>query len=517
MFRYSSGRRPALALFRSTLTGRGDPDPVLQPPPMLRVLPLIVLLALYLPAALSGGWILDDARGLATHLHHGDPFGEWTHATYAWSAGDGGHIWRPLPAFVQHVTALAFGRISWVFRLLNLVVHGVLVVAAMRTTERWGASIGVATLVGLAIVVHPVVPDVIGWSSDVFDIGLALFLVLGLHGQAPGASVRGRVATAIVWTLAAVLSKESAAPLVLALPLAAWAAAGILPAVATGAAAATAVGAYMALHGVVTGQGYGGVSSPIAHRVLAGLDAVGSLPTLPARATVAHLFDPAEWGVAAIGAALLVAAGAASWAFPARRQWVAAVVGAGLLLVPAAVGVPFIGVQPSRYVYAPLVWLLVLGAGPVAARAPGRLGMVLVGGVLLLWTPRAALRIWDYADDETLFTAELASEPANPYAQAMVARQRCLRGDCGPAVLASWADAIDRLPAHARVPNRTEERWSLAQAAFLAGAPDIALRMVREMSVEGGVLPQMAPCLEADALDALGRHVEAEAAAVGCP
>ncbi len=130
------------------------------------LLPLALLTAIFVPPALRAGWVLDDDLALARHAHHGEPCGEWTHSTYGRSAGIDGLLWRPLPAFVQHLLALAAGRTPEVFRLLNVALHALVVLAAMRVARRAGAGAGAAALVGCVLVLHPVVPEVVAWSSD---------------------------------------------------------------------------------------------------------------------------------------------------------------------------------------------------------------------------------------------------------------------------------------------------------------------------------------------------------------
>ena len=60
---------------------------------------------------------------LKNHAAHGDIFGEWTTPTYAHAGGGSGHIWRPIPASLQHLCAILWGRTPSMFRGLNLFIH----------------------------------------------------------------------------------------------------------------------------------------------------------------------------------------------------------------------------------------------------------------------------------------------------------------------------------------------------------------------------------------------------------
>ncbi len=492
--------------------------------------PVCLAIVLYGPAAARAGWLLDDARALATHANHGAPWGEWTHPTYAWSAGDGGHLWRPIPAFLQHLLAMAFGRSPEVFRFANLGLHlGVIALAAVAA-RAWGASPPASLIVGLVVAAHPSVPEVVGWSSDIFDIALALVLVGTLAALRSAASRPPLLAggVALIGALVACLCKESAllvAPALAAAAVAARPAGGAVAGLAAGVGATIAAGLWYTAHAAVTGEPYAGTSgTPLVHVALAGLDAVGSVPTLPPRATAMHLFDPAALAAAPAGVVTAIAAVAVAWGLrgdrPRLSTWVAACVGAAVLLAPAAVGVPFIGVQASRYVYVPMIWLATLGAAPLehlAQGAPRRLVALFVVAVFVAWAPRSASRIWEYADDATHFAAELRVEPTNPYARARLARVAWSRADTAAqrrVAADAWALAIEDLPPSLRVPDANVERWDAAQAAFLSGSPAVALRLAR--AVRRDAAPPQLDCLIADSLDALGRHEEATTAGAAC-
>ena len=83
-----------------------------------------------------------------------------------------------------------------------------------------------------------------------------------------------------------------------------------------------------------------------------------------------------------------------------------------------------------------------------------------------------------------------------------------------------WVDAINNAPSGVRVFDQANERWLLAQTAFLKQRPAVALKQVNQLIAaskeNNSLLPQMAHCLRADSLDALGRHEEASAAGTLC-
>lgn len=169
--------------------------------------------------------------------------------------------------------------------------------------------------------------------------------------------------------------------------------------------------------------------------------------------------------------------------------------------------------QASRYLFVPLAWLVILGAGPLGALPFARWVWMGAVGILLLWAPRTAARVWDFKDDVTLLEAELQVEPENPYARATLARHHYVAGKDRPSTLRDWERALADLPPAVKLPDRAAERWNLAQAAFLGGNPTMALEQLNHLRKLGGAPPPQAGCLEADALDALGRHEEAAAVA----
>lgn len=375
--------------------------------------------------------------------------------------------------------ALAAGRTSDVFRLSNVALHTLVVLAAMRVARRAGAGVRTDTIVGCALVLRPVVPEVVAWSSDVFDLALAVVL-LGAAARAPApVGIPRRVGEAFAFGLGACFCTESGTAAAPALAALAWAVAGWRAGLAAGAGAAAAAALFLQLHERITGVGYGGTAhGRLTDMALAGLDAVGSLPTLRARATAAHLFEPGALAAAPLGVLVVGIFGLAAWDLradrPAQARWLAAVLGFGALLVPAAPGIPFIGIQASR----------------------------------------TASRVYEFRDTRTPFEAELQAEPENAYARALIARHRVVERVATASSLTMWAEALEDLPPALKVPNPRRERWDLAQAAFLHGAFPLALAQAARLRTEPGWRPEQLACLEADALDGLGRHDEASVAAL---
>lgn len=551
------------------------PDPPAPGPPaspgrwagaLACALPAAAALVLYGSAASPSQWFADDVIGLATHAHHGQLLGEWTHPTFVWSTGQAGHVWRPLMATLQHLVALAFGRTPEPQRWLNAAVHALnaalVAWAIMRlgrrrsgesTTSAPAAQApaqppvggGLAAIAGglaLSWAVHPALADAVGWASALADLLSATFM-LGALGWVAGAGGR-RPWAAVLMVLAACLAKESAVAFAPVPALVAFArgerrgAAGLL--VAGGAAA----GLFLGLHRLITGLSLGATSlatSPL-DQLRAWLGYLGWLARVPAQAGTAHLFDPADLAqpvagaITALGLALLaalaarrrpralpeLAAGAAAWA---------------LLLLPAGVATPMAGPQPFRYLYAPsavafallgaalAAALPALGGGGARAASRARLwwGIAALGVAVWVLTgaPRALRRLDAWRGPVPLWQAEATLEPHNPYALANLGRALVLEGRAREG-LPLWAQALEESGGRrALLFDPLKERYELAQAALVSGQPQLALGEVRaylaESEARGAAVPGNAHCLLADSLDAVGQHAEAEAAAARCP
>jgi hypothetical protein len=490
------------------------------------LLPLFVALALFANAIAGAGFVADDNFNLAEHARHGDLIGEWTTPTYAHAGGERGHIWRPIPATLQHTAALYLGRTGSVFRGLNLGVHLINLLLVALVARRWGAHASIAGMLALLWTTHPSLPEAVCWSSDIYDL-MATTAMLGA-----AAIVASRALSARHWVglsillLAACLCKESAMAVLPALALLTSYRHGLRKGVIAGAVMGIGVALYWGWHHQVTAQGYldAAGNTALIDMADAWLMLFGWFMHVPARAPMAHLFDRTAdlaevWAGVFVLLGLLFFAADQARKHPDRRILGVTLAAVSLLLVPAAIGIPFIGIAPLRYVYMPLALLIAVGASawtePI--RRPWMMGLLLAS---LIGAVRSSDRVPAFDNDGTLWSAELNWEPTNPYAAGSLARAMIADGRPGKGI-ALWAQAIDRAKPGIRVFEKSNERWLLAQTAFMKRQPAMALQQVdklmEEASSTGRSVPPMAHCLRADSLDALGQHQRASAAAVHCP
>lgn len=478
-------------------------------------------MVLFAGAIPNSGFVADDAFNLAEHANHGDWSGEWTTPTYAHAGGERGHIWRPIPAWIQHIAASLLGRTGETFRSLNLAVHLLNIGLFWTVARRLGASVSATTLLALLWTTHPAMPEAICWSSDIYDLMATSFALLAVAAVTL-IDRNARIVATFAMVVAACLSKESAIALIPALGAVAWALGGRTKAVETSATGSLAALTYTQIHGVITGQNYSDAvrSTPIMDAIDAALMNVGWWTHPPTRAPMAHLFDRAGdqpeiliGAVTLTGISLLVAHQVRNGT--RSRFLIAGLIAALGMIAPAAIGIPYIGVAPLRYAYAPLALGLVIAAGRWngVIRPAWGLGIALVSTMGAI---RVADRVPAFDSDAALWAAERAKEPENPYAAVNLARAWVGEGKSDDAI-ALWTSALNQAPQGVRVFNLPNERWQLAQTAFLRGQPDVALKQVLElMNTSAANVPPMAHCLHADSLDALGRHEEANIAAQRC-
>ncbi len=495
------------------------------------LLPLLVAAAVYLPSAFATGWILDDTVNLAQHAAHGNLLGEWTQPTYAHAGGSSGHIWRPIPATLQHATALLFGRRPPVFRLLNLLIHLINIGLVYRLARALTARAPAAGLLTLCFALHPALPEAVCWSSDVYDLALAtsLLCITGLLVQ--GSSGPVRWAGTAVGLLLACLCKETALAFVPMVGLLALLRHGWRDALVSTAAAACAAVVYLLAHSAVTSQGYGAVGgqSPLAHQAAAWLTTSGWLLLLPDQAGTTHVFDPEALAGPFQGLATLALLGVlAALAWRRQRKVGQALLLASftwaLLLAPTGPAIPMVGLHSFRYVYAPLALVAAMVA-PSLAVLPARIPRWAPALLLLAWCgahlPYVSSRPAAWIDAEQLFEAELDVEPDNRYAKAQLARTRVVSGKDVRASLALWAEALEGPAPRTRLLDPFSERWDLAKSAFLRGHPELAIAQTRRLLADCEQSerepPKQAWCLVADALDALDRHHEASEIDHLCP
>jgi len=488
------------------------------------LLPILVALALFAHAVPDAGFIADDTFNLSEHARHGDIAGEWTTPTYAHAGGERGHIWRPIPASIQHIAAIGFGRSGSVFRALNLLVHLVNVWLVMLVARTWGAHFKTAALAGLIWTTHSSMPEAVCWNSDIYDL-LATTVMLG------GLTLIGQKPTVFYWPALALIAligclcKESGLALIPAFCILIAHRHGGRNGLKAAAALGLGGGVYWMWHRHITAQGYvDALVDGTATSILdAWLMAVGWIAYAPSRAPMAHLFDriaDAHEVWIGVGVVLLLCMCAADQyrRRPEQRVFALALVCTGILLIPAAVGIPFIGVAPLRYIYMPFALLVAMGACTWASE-PNRNWVVGLLFICTLGSTRILARVPAFHSDITLWSAELKAEPNNPYAAGSLARALIATGKPNEGIKV-WAHAIENAPDGIRVFDRANERWLLAQTAFMKRRPGIALREVNKLINESNqkeqALPPMAHCLRADSLDALGRTVEASAAGRLC-
>ena len=486
------------------------------------VLPISIAVVLFVGGIAGAGFVADDAFNLAKHANHGDWWGEWTTPTYEHAGGDRGHIWRPIPAWVQHVAASTWGRTGSTFRTINLLVHGANVCMLVLVARRLGASAPAAGLGAILWTTHPTMTEAVCWSSDLYDLMATTGCLFAVYGVTCTTRVK-RLSAVIAAMLVACLAKESAMAMLPGLVAVAALAGGRSRVIEAGVAGGTAVAAYSQLHQHVTAQTYMDVarSVPFSEALDGLLMTVGWWAHTPARAPMAHLFDSTgDHAEITMGAAVLVATSIAvahlfRQQHPRYRWLLAAFIAAAGLSVPAAMGIPYIGVAPFRYAYTPLAIGICIGSsawtGPI-----GKPWIVAAAVFAAVGSFRIADRVPDFQNDATLWSAELKHEPNNPYAAGNLARAKIASGDIREAMVL-WTRAIESAPPGIRVFRRSNERWLLAQTAFMKGHPRVALEQTTRLLNEGGAEnPAMAHCLLADSLDALGRHQEAAAAGQRC-
>ncbi len=459
--------------------------------------------------------ILDDAFGV---IHADvDLLSEWTAPAY----GGDGWAWGPLPGSLQWVVARGWGHDSVVpFRALVLLVHVLACVGGFKLARRLGARALDASLLATLALVHPLTIDVAGWASAAFDGVSGLVAAWGLWAFARWRSPW----LATVCTLAVGLCKPAALGLVAVFPLLELGLGGGVSR-ASRALGGAAVGAavYVVAYLSVVPQT---VSSVVAFvsveaRVLAWLGYVGWFVP-PPFATFAH-FTPRT--LAEVGGGIVALLGVGVGALAVRTKppgaairW-APIAGASwcvLLVLPAAIPAATLGLAPFRYAYlATMVSLplLAVGLSALPPRAVFTIGVLGIGLAL-----PGARRVKELRDPVDLFAAEAAREPTNPLPVAWAGPERVARAatrEGAIAACAAWDEAAASLPLGLRVPDPVPEQTRVATAWFRLGEWQRALDAARRSTDRlDGYGP--AWCVQADALDRLGRPADAATAAAKC-
>lgn len=463
----------------------------------LWLLPVVVVGAIYGPPALHAEFISDDWALLLHHQHPGDIVGEWTKSTHLHAQGiDGGYLWRPLTSTVYQVVGETFGRTPTVFRLLNVAIHAVnvlLVTALGNAFARGGGlergtqaepttrgSLLTGCLVALALTVHPLIPDAVGWCADTYDLMAAGFLLLGIAASRSSRALVYLAGPGVALFLA-LLCKESAvafsAALVGVLVIFGW----WRRAVAVGAVLSGVALVHGRWHHAIVGDFQNSALDLMVWPDFLGLwtDYLRWPLTMPVRAGFTHAVTPGQEPVSVLGVALAVS-GLLAWFAAARSRWVggrtvASAIGVWVVMVsPGAMAAMGFGQQASRYLYMPMVvaWPFLAGAWR-GCRRPRILGAVVLVAWILAWAPQAVVRIGQWQSDRTLYLAELRQEPDNPLAQKAVGRLLVQAGQVEPG-LDLWEEALEHPPASRFMMDLQQERLDFAVAALQAGQPDRA-------------------------------------------
>ena len=457
-------------------------------------------LCVHVPAVLNAGWVIDDHANLKIHAAHGDLIGEWTTPTYAHAGGASGHIWRPVPATLQHLCALIWDRSPSMFRGLNLFVHLINLALLAWVCRRANPRFAAAVL--LIWATHPVLPESICWSSDIYDLMMAMFLLITLT------VLPTRPMLALLAFLCALLSKEVALAALPALVMLCVQQRKYVILCGVGATAA----AYLGVHQSITSNQYlqSTLESDSLQQLLSWAQNLAWLLYVPAQAPFAHLSSDTSL-------ASLLVAGALGVSFlmwiryrpEHRSQLLIAALCWGGLLIPVGVGVAISGVHGFRYSYAPLL-LVAATIATLPSVSIHRVGWLLIGIWSMTGAWRCTQRIPAWQNDLTLWTAEHQIEPENLYAQINLGRQEFLEGN--PNGVLRWASSIDKLDTKRQLLHRHREREALSKAAFLVGNHQLSLaqslQLIREQEQEQRSIPPDLWCIVADNQERLGHSFE---------
>ena len=497
---------------------------------------MLVVFLFAAPSLRDAGFLLDDTVNLARHAHHGDILGEWHTPTYTHADPTrGGHVWRPIPASLQHLLAVFVGRDTALpFRLLTLGFHLVNVLLAYALARGLGASTHLATGAAIVAGAHAIALESACWASCLFDVSMTT-VVLGFAvlNRRVGTNLGLALAAGAAGVLAS-LCKETSIALWPVVAGTTWVSSPD-PGRDRATRTATAGIAYLlgtigvlGYHDQLTGQPYASAihTGSIVAYFAAWLQAAGWWFNHGGGAPLSHGFVAAEFAPLSLGVATLAIGCVAA---ESMRRHIAPRSPLGWLallawlapLAPAAIVVVTTGTASVRLGYAG--WLLAIPVGFAAlggtcgVRYPR--GLLAVLGIVAAASSVGSLsRPSALRTEVTLWRDELAYEPTS-WAQARAARFRWV-DDHSDAALVQWRAAIEAAPSGLLFVKPRSEWWDYAQAAFLSGRPTWALHALDTLAilaVSSGDLPPMYPCLRADTLDLLGRSDEANVASRACP
>ncbi|NOY27227.1 MAG: hypothetical protein GXP62_15265 [Oligoflexia bacterium] len=446
-------------------------------------LPVLITLLLYLPACFGADWVVDGRPLIRDHMHPGDILGEWLVPTHAHAANRPGYLWRPLTSSLYQVWAGLFGRTPTPFRVLNVLLHLANLGLLFAVARRVGAGIAVAGLLATAWAVHPLLPDVVCWMADTYDLLASAWLLLALLlALSRRPSLWLRAAGGGLLFLLALLSKEASLSWLAALPLVLLLLRSWRDALVHLLSLAPIAMAHSVWHTAIVGHFKTSAFDLLARGWVDFLglwtDYLRWPLTMPVRAGFTHLVVPGGQPIAWVGVAVLLIGAAGLAHGGARGRHLAAAVATWALMIsPGALAALSFGQQSSRYLYLPMAVATPLLGGAIPRRLPTWAASVLVVAWSLVWLPMTVPRIAAWQGEHSLFAQEWAFEPHNTFAMKGYGRLLVGEGQVEEG-LRLWYRALQNPPQSSFVMDAQAERLDFAQVAAQAGMPALALDQI---------------------------------------
>ena len=490
-------------------------DPIAEKLPRTWLLLLTLVCVALAPqaVAVTGGWIFDDTRLIASnpYVHGLEHWQHWFTSEF-WdispeeSVPSHATFWRPLVT-ASYAWDWTLGNGSPVlFHITNLLLHGVATALTFVVLRRWLKTTTAVFLATMLLSVHPFRTESVAWIAGRPDPMVTVAVLLTLQGIA--LRLRGRtwgVALEMFGTVIAYLSKEHAIVLPVFAMMEAYVAVGRFrwsPLLKTVVPQAFVAFGYLLVRWLVLPFNRGGGPSWPLHVHLGVIaESVGryvamllwphdltfgsSLMRLDAAGPQLQTPYLVVGTVAVLSVVLL-----GIWSLR-RHQGIAL----GLLLTAAALA-PVSNVMSTgysvlvsqRFLYLPALPLaFLLGAGVqrfiAASPAPRRALLAVVGGVSATWIVLTLSRSMDYQSEDRFWYAEAESTP-----------------DYYPALVHYTDDALDE--------NRPRLALGLAHVSFEAvkgtAAEGFGPRMIAR-AVEAAL--RLTPDLDQRGLDELYRFL----------
>ncbi|MBU6398783.1 MAG: tetratricopeptide repeat protein [Verrucomicrobia bacterium] len=357
------------------------------------------------------------------------------------SLPEGFTLFRPLRTLQYAVLYLLGGKPApqpWLFHLANVLWHGgaamLLYTVGLGLFGRGPCRAGplrtqvVALLTALAFAVHPVVSEVVCWAKSLDDIMATVFTLAATRALLRWRGDRRGYLAALGWFLLAVYSKESAVPFVAVafvifhkLQRVSWQRSSRL----TLGFAAAALVFLVHRHWVIgrtsqTAPISGSYGQTLWDTLAAGpeyLRLLGGMPPFRIDYSFMHGHLPGSAWVAWAGLALLgLLLGLTVWTWRRPASGVAGfgLAWFGLFLLPVANLVPMMQYMAERFLYLPLIGLLI-ALGALLCHLPRlRLSATVYALVVLTWAGLASARSWIWKDELTLFVQSSLQRPRTP-------------------------------------------------------------------------------------------------------